>query len=158
MYSKRIVNEKDADKVDDGDDSYKPNEIIRFQKQLHQLLIVAGNHHVLDIFHELDGRVAMYRLSSRLQISQTFLEVDCYIVLWSLFMLLIFLIEKFRLRMLGKAVRLINIKQIVEINIWIFDRGVVIHQRFSLRFELLLVSEAQLQFVFTVEIDVHSSF
>lgn len=81
MYSKRIVNEKDADKVDDGDDSYKPNEIIRFQKQLHQLLIVAENHHVLDIFHELDGRVAMYRLSSRLQISQTFLEVDCYIVL-----------------------------------------------------------------------------
>ena len=81
MNSERIVNEKDADKVDDGDDSYKPNEIIRFQKQLHQLLIVAGNHHVLDTLHELHGCVAMHGLPSRLQISQTFLEVDRYIVL-----------------------------------------------------------------------------
>lgn len=151
-----IVNEEDAKKVDDSDDLYEPAEIFRLQEQLYKLLVITRDHDILNALHQLHRSITMYGLSSRLQIPQTFLQVDSQLMLGLFLRFQIFLLEKLRFGMLGQVFRLVHIKQIIEIYLGVLDRHIMIDQELWTVAQLFLVGISQLQVILAVEIYVHS--
>lgn len=68
----------------------------------------------------------------------------------------IFLVEKLGLGMLRGILGLVDIEEVVEIDIRVFDRQVLVDQRLGTGPQLFLVCISQLQVVLAVEIYVHS--
>ena len=103
-YPKGVVDEKDADEVEDGDDPDEVVEVVGVEEELYEFLVVAWNHDVVDALHHLERVAVVDCFLPCLQVAQTLLQLYRQLMLRRLLLLLIFIAEKTTLRLLRLTV------------------------------------------------------
>ena len=76
LCSKRIVNKKYPNQVDQDDQAYELEEVVRTQKYLQKFRVLGWQSHVLNSLHVLGRNKTVNGFLSGLQVAEAFFEVE----------------------------------------------------------------------------------